>query len=35
MAVVLGVAGRDNMSQLIAQRFRDEDARVVVSGRHM
>jgi 2-hydroxycyclohexanecarboxyl-CoA dehydrogenase len=35
MAVVLGAAGRDNMGQVFAQRFRDEDARVVVSGRHM
>jgi 2-hydroxycyclohexanecarboxyl-CoA dehydrogenase len=35
MAVVLGTAGRDNMGQLIAQRFRDEGAQVVVSGRHL
>jgi predicted dinucleotide-binding enzyme len=35
MTVVLGAAGRGNMGQVIAQRLRDEDARVVVSGRHM
>jgi predicted dinucleotide-binding enzyme len=35
MAAVLGAAGRGNMGQVIAQRFRDEDAQVVVSGRHM
>jgi predicted dinucleotide-binding enzyme len=35
MAVVLGAAGRGNMGQVIAQRFRDEDAQVVVSWRHM
>ena len=33
-AVVLGAAGRGNMGQTIARRFRDEGARVVVSGRH-
>jgi NAD(P)-dependent dehydrogenase (short-subunit alcohol dehydrogenase family) len=33
-AVVLGAAGRDNMGQVIARRFRDEGAQVVVSGRH-
>jgi 2-hydroxycyclohexanecarboxyl-CoA dehydrogenase len=35
MAVVLRAAGRGNMGQPIAQRFRDEDAQIVVSGRHM
>jgi 2-hydroxycyclohexanecarboxyl-CoA dehydrogenase len=35
MAVVLRAAGRANMGQVIAQRFRDEDAQIVVSGRHM
>jgi 2-hydroxycyclohexanecarboxyl-CoA dehydrogenase len=35
MAVVLGAAGRGDMGQVIAQRFRDEDAQVVVSGWHM
>jgi NAD(P)-dependent dehydrogenase (short-subunit alcohol dehydrogenase family) len=34
-AVVLGAAGRDNMGQVIARRFRDEGAQVVVSGRHL
>jgi len=34
VAVVLGAAGRDNMGQAIARRFRAEGARVVVSGRH-
>jgi len=33
-AVVLGAAGRGNMGQTIARRFRDEGAQVVVSGRH-
>lgn len=33
-AVVLGAAGRDNMGQGIARRFREEGAQVVVSGRH-
>jgi NAD(P)-dependent dehydrogenase (short-subunit alcohol dehydrogenase family) len=35
MAVVLGAAGRGDMGQVIAQRFRDEDAQVVVSVRAM
>jgi NAD(P)-dependent dehydrogenase (short-subunit alcohol dehydrogenase family) len=34
-AVVLGAAGRDNMGQVIARRFREEGAQVVVSGRHL
>jgi NAD(P)-dependent dehydrogenase (short-subunit alcohol dehydrogenase family) len=34
-AVVLGAAGRGNMGQVIARRFRDEGAQVVVSGRHL
>ena len=34
-AVVLGAAGRGNMAQVIARRFRDEGAQVVVSGRHL
>jgi len=33
-AVVLGAAGKHNMGQVIARRFRDEGAQVVVSGRH-
>jgi len=32
-AVVLGAAGRGNMGQVIARRFRDEGARVLVAGR--
>jgi 2-hydroxycyclohexanecarboxyl-CoA dehydrogenase len=32
-AIVLGAAGRDNMGQVIARRFADEGARVVVAGR--
>jgi len=32
-AVVLGAAGRENMGQVIARRFREEGAQVVVSGR--
>jgi NAD(P)-dependent dehydrogenase (short-subunit alcohol dehydrogenase family) len=32
-AVVLGAAGRDNMAQVIARRFADEGAAVVVAGR--
>jgi NAD(P)-dependent dehydrogenase (short-subunit alcohol dehydrogenase family) len=35
VAVVLGAAGRDNMGQVIAQRFVDEGARVVVAGRKL
>jgi NAD(P)-dependent dehydrogenase (short-subunit alcohol dehydrogenase family) len=34
VAVVLGAAGRDNMGQVIARRFADEGARVMVAGRH-
>jgi 2-hydroxycyclohexanecarboxyl-CoA dehydrogenase len=34
VAVVLGAAGRDNMGQIIARRFRSEGAQVVVAGRH-
>jgi len=33
-AVVLGAAGRDNMGQVIARRFADEGAKVMVAGRH-
>jgi NAD(P)-dependent dehydrogenase (short-subunit alcohol dehydrogenase family) len=32
-AVVLGAAGRDNMGQVIARRFADEGAKVMVAGR--
>lgn len=34
-ALVLGAANRDNMGQVIARRFRDEGAQVVVAGRKM
>lgn len=34
-ALVLGAANRDNMGQVIAHRFRDEGAKVVVAGRKM
>ena len=34
-AVVLGAAGRGNMGQTIARRFRQEGAQVVVAGRHI
>jgi NAD(P)-dependent dehydrogenase (short-subunit alcohol dehydrogenase family) len=34
-AVVLGAANRDNMAQVIARRFHDEGATVVVAGRRM
>ena len=34
-AVILGAAGRDNMAQVIARRFRDEGANVVVAGRKL
>jgi NAD(P)-dependent dehydrogenase (short-subunit alcohol dehydrogenase family) len=34
-AVVLGAAGKHNMGQVIARRFRDEGAQVVVSGRNL
>ncbi|ENO87292.1 SDR family oxidoreductase [Thauera linaloolentis] len=33
VAIVIGAAGRDNMGQVIAQRFAREGARVVVAGR--
>jgi len=33
-AVVLGAAGKNNMAQVIARRFRAEGAQVVVAGRH-
>jgi len=33
-AIVLGAAGRNNMAQHIARRFRDEGAQVTVAGRH-
>jgi 2-hydroxycyclohexanecarboxyl-CoA dehydrogenase len=33
-AVILGAAGRDNMGQAIASRFRQEGATVLVAGRH-
>lgn len=34
-AVILGASGRDNMAQVIARRFHDEGAKVVVAGRRM
>jgi NAD(P)-dependent dehydrogenase (short-subunit alcohol dehydrogenase family) len=34
VAIVLGAAGKDNMGQHIARRFREEGADVVVAGRH-
>lgn len=34
IAIVLGAAGKGNMGQVIAQRFADEGARVLVAGRH-
>jgi NAD(P)-dependent dehydrogenase (short-subunit alcohol dehydrogenase family) len=34
-AVVLGAANRGNMAQVIARRFRDEGAQVLVAGRKM
>ena len=34
VAVILGAAAKDNMGQVIARRFADENAKVVVSGRH-
>ena len=33
-AVILGAAGKDNMGQVIARRFVQEGAEVLVSGRH-
>lgn len=35
VAIVLGAAGKDNMGQVIARRFREEGARVVVAGRKL
>lgn len=35
VAVVLGAAGRDNMGQVIAKRFADEGAKIVVAGRKL
>ncbi|GAB4144806.1 MAG: SDR family oxidoreductase [Sphingomonadales bacterium] len=34
-AVILGAAGRDNMGQVMARRFTDEGAKVMVAGRKM
>ena len=34
IAIVLGAAGRDNMGQVIARRFADEGAKVMVAGRN-
>ena len=34
-AVILGAANRGNMAQVIAKRFRDEGAKVMVAGRKM
>lgn len=34
-ALILGAANRDNMAQVIARRFRDEGARIIVAGRKM
>lgn len=34
VAVILGAAGRDNMGQIVARRFAQEGARVVVGGRN-
>ncbi|MDE2463680.1 MAG: SDR family oxidoreductase, partial [Alphaproteobacteria bacterium] len=34
IAIVLGAAGPGNMGQVIAQRFSQEGAKVVVAGRH-
>jgi NAD(P)-dependent dehydrogenase (short-subunit alcohol dehydrogenase family) len=34
-AVVIGAAGRGNMGQVIAARFREEGAAVMVAGRHL
>ncbi|MDB5713366.1 MAG: short-chain dehydrogenase/reductase [Sphingomonadales bacterium] len=35
VALVLGAAGKDNMGQVIARRFKEEGAEVVVAGRHL
>ena len=35
VALVLGAAGKDNMGQVIARRFRDEGAQVIVAGRKL
>lgn len=32
--LIVGAAGKDNMGQVIARRFADEGARVMVAGRH-
>lgn len=34
-ALIVGAANRDNMAQVIARRFREEGARIVVAGRRM
>jgi NAD(P)-dependent dehydrogenase (short-subunit alcohol dehydrogenase family) len=34
-ALIIGAAGRDNMAQVIARRFAEEGARIVVAGRRM
>jgi NAD(P)-dependent dehydrogenase (short-subunit alcohol dehydrogenase family) len=34
VAVVLGAAGKGNMAQVMARRFADEGAKIVVGGRH-
>lgn len=34
-ALIIGAAGRDNMGQVIARRYRDEGVRVAVAGRNM
>jgi NAD(P)-dependent dehydrogenase (short-subunit alcohol dehydrogenase family) len=34
VAVILGAAAKDNMGQVIARRLADENAKVVVAGRH-
>lgn len=35
VAIVLGAAGKDNMGQVIARRFSEEGAKVVVAGRKL
>ena len=35
IAWVLGAAGKNNMGQVIARRFAEEGATVIVGGRHM
>ena len=34
VAIILGAAGRGNMGQVMAARFADEGAKVIVAGRH-